>query len=52
MYESQGVLSAEEKRGFGECGTELCARALMQIRTPKHFGTFGAVPEHPWDEAR
>lgn len=37
MYESRGVLSAEEKRGFGEGGIELCAKALMRIRAPKHF---------------
>lgn len=52
MYENQGVLSAEEKRGFGKCGIELYARALKQIRAPKHFGTFGAAPEHHWDGAR
>lgn len=52
MYESRGVLSAGEKRGFGEGGIELCARALMRIRTPKGCGTFGSVPEHGWDEAR
>lgn len=52
MYENRGALSAGEKRGFGKCGIELCARALTRIRTPKHFGTFGSAPEHHWDEAR
>lgn len=52
MHDNLGALCAAEKRGFGKCGIELCARALMWIRAPKCFGTFGSVPGHHWDEAR
>lgn len=47
-----GVLSAQEKRGFGKCGIELHTRALVWIRAPKHFGAFGSGPVYHWDEAR